>query len=273
METSRVLCYFWGPDLKWDLYARSCGEFILVPPDKEVARKVDFGEIFWPVSGQCKFRMNGQEHVVHSGQVWYYPPGSYHDYTPLSPFHYCWFTVAGESAGDFFKLLNIQPGINRAGSCPINLFTQLGAEINVHSAKHRHNAISTAFRIASQITFLPQTREVTDKSMESSKKMIEQSFDNPDLSVAQLAESLNLHRGSYSRAFRKTFGTTVSDYITFVRLRNAVEMLSSSNLSIRDISEACGFDTANYFSKVFSSHFNITPVQYRKQFSTKITKK
>lgn len=272
METSRQLCYFWGPELNWDLYARSCGEFILTPPDEEKKRKVDFGEIFWPISGQCQFRMNGKTFVVHPGNVWYYPPGSFHDYTPLSSFHYCWLTVAGERSGAFFDLLKIVPGLNRAGSCPRNLFTQLGAEIDFHSAKHRHSAISTAFKIVSQVTFLPKTRERSDKSMDSIKKMIEQSFDNPELSVAHLAETFHLHRGSFSRAFRKNTGMTVCDYITFIRLKNALDMLADSSVSIRDIAEACGFVSANYFSKVFAAHFGNTPVKYRKQIAARIVK-
>ena len=48
-----------------------------------------------------------------------------------------------------------------------------------------------------------------------------------------------------------------------VRLKNAIDMLSSTNYSIREIAEECGFRSANYFSKVFSAKVGITPTEYR----------
>ena len=265
METSRSRNFFWGPDPTHQLYIRSYGDFILVPPDTEARRTVDFGEIFWPISGQCKFQMDGKSHIIKPGSLWYYPPGSYHDYTPQTTFHYCWLAVAGKNAGQFFDMLNIVPGINRAGRCPEQLFTQLGNDLNYHTDKHRLNALATAFKIVAMVTLMPNTSDHSAPSMENVKKLIHSSFDDPGLSVTQLAETLNMHRGSLSRAFRKAFSMTVSDYIIFIRLNNARLMLENPDYPIREVAEACGFGSANYFSKVFASHSGITPQTYRKQ--------
>ena len=56
---------------------------------------------------------------------------------------------------------------------------------------------------------------------------------------------------------------TVRDYIQIVRIKNAIDMLSSTNYSIAEIAEECGFHSANYFSKVFSAKVGITPTEYR----------
>lgn len=266
METSRSRNFFWGPDPTHQLYVRSYGDFVLVPPDTEARRTVDFGEIFWPISGQCKFRMNGKDHIIKPGLLWYYPPDSYHDYMPISTFHYCWMTIAGKNAGQFFELLNIEPGINRVGECPRQLFAQLASDLSSHSAKHRLNALTTAFKIAATVNFMPKKSALhSDPSMENVKNLIDSTFDNPDLSVAQLADFLNMHRGSLSRAFRKSFDMTVSDYIIFVRLNNAKALLEDPAYPIKEVAEACGFGSANYFSKVFAAHSGITPQKYRKQ--------
>ncbi|MBE6377447.1 MAG: AraC family transcriptional regulator [Lentisphaerae bacterium] len=265
METSRSRNFFWGPDRSFSLYVRSYGDFILVPPDTEARRTVDFGEIFWPVSGQCKFRMDGREYVVKPGYLWYYPPDSHHDYNPVTTFHYCWLTVAGKNAGHFFDMLNITPGMNRAGHCPEQLFAQLGNDLSYHTPKHRINALTTAFRIAAMASYMPRTQNNSDPSMEDAKNLIDTTYDDPDLSVTQLAEYLDMHRGSLSRAFRKAFDMTVSDYIIFVRLNNARKMLENPAYPIKEVAEACGFGSANYFTKVFAGHSGITPQKYRKQ--------
>ena len=64
METSIRRNFYWGPEAKNQLCVRSCGDFVLVPPDAEARRTVNFGEIFWPISGQCKFRISGKDHII-----------------------------------------------------------------------------------------------------------------------------------------------------------------------------------------------------------------
>ncbi|MBQ6471473.1 MAG: AraC family ligand binding domain-containing protein, partial [Victivallales bacterium] len=173
MKTSRILCfYFGGVEFNKRLYARSCGDFILVPPDTEIFRTVDFGEIFWPVSGQCSFRMEGREWTVRPGYLWYYPPGAHHEYNPLNPFHYCWLAVGGTGAGPFFDLMGIEPGINRAGLCPQRLFLQLGNEINSRTPQGRYASLNTTFRIVSQVNFLSRTAKDKEGSLMEEAKAL-----------------------------------------------------------------------------------------------------
>jgi len=271
MLSSRKYCFGRGPEYSRDLFVRSCGEFLLVPPDRERLRTcIDFGEIFWPVSGQCVFFLDKKRFLLRPGQVWYYPPGSLHDYKPASPFHYCWMTVSGDDAAQFFSLLGISPGINRAGTCPQQLFSALGRDCVYHSRTHRINALATAFRIALEIAFPEPVRKNSGTSaMEYARNLIETSFDDPDLSAGQIAEVLHMHRASFSRAFSKAFSMTARDYITFVRLQNAARGLTENTLSIRETAEKCGFRSANYFSKVFLARMGVTPQKYRTQTASR----
>lgn len=263
MESDRSQFYFWGVESNQKLYCRSCGNFTLVPPDHERFRQVDFGEIFWAISGRCVFYFENKEWVLRPDQVWYYPPGSYHRFQPLDTFHYCWLTIAGEDAEDFFRILNIKPGLNRAGSCPQQLFTLLSNDLSTYSAKHRVGALNTSFRILSQISLCRSEGSSSQLSMEEVKNLIDSNFDDPEMSVNRLAENMNIHRGSLSRAFRKTFHTTVADYLSSVRFRHAIMLLKESDLSIKEIAEACGFNSSNYFSKVFIAKSGMTPQHYR----------
>lgn len=262
MKTDRSLFYFWGVESARKLYVRSCGDFVLVPPDHEMSRTVDFAELFWPISGQCRFH-GGGDHILRPGSVWYYPPGSWHEYKPVKPFHYCWLTVAGENAGKLFDILDIKPGLNKAGPCPHQLFTALGNELLDHSAKHKLSALSIAFKILIEVGSRPQKDSRSKNVLSDARKRIETDFGDPDLDVRVLAESQHMHRVSFSRAFHKAFDMTVRDYIQIVRIKNAIDMLSSTNYSIAEIAEECGFHSANYFSKVFSAKVGITPTEYR----------
>lgn len=268
METSIRKIVFWGVDNSLDLYVRSCGDFTLIPGDPEQERNVDFGEIFWPVSGSGKFVFHGRTYTVKPGMVWYYPPGSLHKYYPFELFHYCWVSVAGEQAKNFFQLTGLVPGINKAGNCPVHLFTYLLNDLQIHTAVHRVNALNTAFQILTQIPLSRHFSARPEKSMKEVRNLIESSFADPDLSVERLAEKLNMHRGSLSRAFSKAYGTSISDYIIHTRLQAAMTMLKESSLSIREIAEYCGFSSGNYFAKVFSAKTSFTPKNFRDKYKT-----
>ena len=263
MQTSRTICYMWSHPQNRDCYVRSYGDFILVPPDKELWRTADFGEIFWPISGHGSFQLNQKNYTLRTGWIWYYPPGSWHEYYPLDAFHYCWFCIGGKKSADFFSLLDIKPGLNKAGICPHALFNRLGTYFHQPTDKHQASALSTAFEILTRVGLKSRQEPREDGGLMEIKRIIEARFGDPELSVGTLADILNMHRGSLSRVFHKSFGTTVQDYISFVRLQNAAKMLAESNSSIREIAEYCGFRSANYFSKVFLLKTGMLPHDYR----------
>lgn len=43
-------------------------------------------------------------------------------------------------------------------------------------------------------------------------------------------------------------------------------MLEDSSLTISEISESVGFETASYFGQVFQKHLAVSPSQYRRDF-------
>ena len=66
-----------------------------------------------------------------------------------------------------------------------------------------------------------------------------------------------------SRCFDRCIGVSPIQYLNNYRLHMAAEMLLSTKASILEISENCGFNSAAYFSKLFSEAMGCTPHQYR----------
>lgn len=65
------------------------------------------------------------------------------------------------------------------------------------------------------------------------------------------------------KVFKKRFGQTPHEYITYCRLDMAKNLLSSSSLSIDEISNACGFTDYVNFYKSFSKNVGYSPREYR----------
>lgn len=84
-----------------------------------------------------------------------------------------------------------------------------------------------------------------------------------DLSLEQVAQGVGMSPFYFSRLFRTTYNQTFLEYLTDYRITSASRLLSTSDISIRDIAALVGYSDANYFSKVFKRHFGVTPREYR----------
>ncbi len=265
MKTSRDIIFYWGGTVKNNLYIRSCGEFVLEPPDREDIETLDFGEIFWPISGECVFKYEGKSSVLRPGHVWYYPPGSLQDYFPLESFHYCWLTFAGADSRKIFEMLSIQPGLNPAGSCPLPPFSSIVNDIQFFTKEYRLKVLATAFKILTLISSGHSQAESEDWVMEI-KKYIDDNCGDRQLTVEKIADDWKMHRVSISRAFHRKLGITISDYIISCRLKSASELLMRTGYPLSKIAELCGMSSAHYFGKVFMKKTGVTPSEFRRKF-------
>lgn len=87
---------------------------------------------------------------------------------------------------------------------------------------------------------------------------------NEDIDLDFLAEKFFVSKATLIYNFKKYTGHTVIDYLLTVRIAKAKQLLVSTNKSIREISELCGFSSANYFGLIFKKRENLSPAAYRK---------
>ena len=85
-----------------------------------------------------------------------------------------------------------------------------------------------------------------------------------DLSLNELAELANINVNYLSTHFKTETGMSVVEYITFIRLEKAKEMLQKTNLKISDIANQTGYRDVKYFMRIFKNKIGITPNEYRK---------
>jgi YesN/AraC family two-component response regulator len=71
-----------------------------------------------------------------------------------------------------------------------------------------------------------------------------------------------------NKRFREVVGETPLQYLTKMRLKNAISMLQNTNHSIDAVAKMCGFQNANYFAKVFKKYMGMTPTDFKKRGSS-----
>ncbi|MBR5152820.1 MAG: helix-turn-helix transcriptional regulator [Clostridia bacterium] len=91
---------------------------------------------------------------------------------------------------------------------------------------------------------------------------IEENY-NDNLSLSQLSDILNLNENYFCRIFKKATGTTVTEYLNFVRVYEAQKLLSGQ-MSLSEISNQVGFASLSYFNRVFKRYYLCSPSAYKK---------
>lgn len=100
------------------------------------------------------------------------------------------------------------------------------------------------------------------------KEYIEDNIYNPNLSVAMIAEKVDLSVNYLRNIYKENTGESLTTYITQRKLTLICEMLADKEIPIQDISDKLGFTTKNYFFTFFKKHMNMTPNQYRISLDT-----
>lgn len=82
-------------------------------------------------------------------------------------------------------------------------------------------------------------------------------------SLNAAAEHLHLTPAYLSKVFKTRMGKTFTEYLNEIRIDEAKKLLRDSDSDIAEISLLCGFNSANYFCKVFKKFTGVSASDYR----------
>ena len=93
-----------------------------------------------------------------------------------------------------------------------------------------------------------------------------------DLSLDDMARSVDLSTAHFARMFRKSTGETPHQFVLRQKIERARVMLRSPNARILDVAITCGFKTQQHFAQVFRDVCGVSPTEYRQDFvSSEVT--
>jgi len=84
-----------------------------------------------------------------------------------------------------------------------------------------------------------------------------------ELTLIEMAQSVELSAAHFSRMFRKSTGETPHDFVLRQRVERAKEMLREAEMRVLDVAVACGFKTQQHFARVFRRICGASPTEYR----------
>ena len=84
------------------------------------------------------------------------------------------------------------------------------------------------------------------------------------IGVEDIAGAVNLSRSRLNDLYQQNLGVSPGLRLRQVRVSRAAELLKATQLSIKEISQACGFSNPNQFGQVFHRLTGQTPTAYRR---------
>ncbi|MFD0716649.1 response regulator [Paenibacillus sp. GCM10027626] len=164
-----------------------------------------------------------------------------------------WFTLLGSSAKEASQL----PGI----------LQQLEL-----SSKHTEGYYSGDVRMAaaalspdtgSTLTQRAPQERIYRKEVQHAMEWMASRLAEP-LTLTSVAEEVGLSSFYFSRLFREESGESFNDYLTRLRIDQAIRLLQTTNLKVYEVAERVGIPSYRYFSVVFRGRTGVSPTEFKK---------
>lgn len=84
------------------------------------------------------------------------------------------------------------------------------------------------------------------------------------ITLTELAKLFHYTVPYLSKLIKKNTGYNFCDLIKQLRMSEAINYLTNTDMKIAEIAERCGYNSMDHFSRVFRSEYNVSPQKYRK---------
>ena len=97
------------------------------------------------------------------------------------------------------------------------------------------------------------------------RKLLHWMESNPRGNIRDWALAFNLSNSHLQRLFKRATGMGFKRALTEKRLLRAASLLSETNLSVKEVAHAVGYEHTSSFTRAFERHFEEGPRRYRRR--------
>ncbi len=253
----------------------------------------NFPQILYSFEGSFAHRIDDVDYIQNSGDLIVLPPYFSHALdASAEPVHWIFVNFAdnffnmfpeGKEKEELFNLVCLRPltykfkdanpFIHFEGESRIKLESILN-DLSKEFLKHEKKSPSyIRAKLVQLLTVIAERSNAispdADRTAYSNyRSSLQKAMDYIDehycehINREEICRIAHMSRSSFTYIFKQIVGQTLLEYITSLRIRHAMQLLSEGKLSITEIGEQCGFDSPPYFSHTFKDHTGFTPREY-----------
>lgn len=213
--------------------------------------------IHYVVSGFGTFKTGGREYKLGPGEMFVISPFvvSYYEADGENPWNYIWIGFTSEMSELPVKLGDVV-------RCPeaISIFQSMK---ECEKMENGRSAYLSA-KLWELFSLILETNKKDTDYVEKALNIIH-SGDIAELTVAVLADKVNLERTYFSELFKKKMGISPGKYIFNFRMSLAASLMVDKGENVSIASSSVGYSDIFNFSKMFKKHYGVSPTEYVKQ--------
>jgi AraC-like DNA-binding protein len=148
-------------------------------------------------------------------------------------------------------------------------------------SRHRYIAV-----LARTLESCKSIAEVSDRTVEEAEELVSSTFGRPvdssaetirraleivakgystALKDAEVAQELGLSPSHFRYLFRQQTSKPFHQYVLTYRLNRAKDLLRTTQLTIQQVAQACGFTSQAHFCRAFAKHAEMVPTAFREK--------
>lgn len=222
------------------------------------------------VEGRGSYRVGGDTFSLTGGDTFLIYPNTLVSYwaDKEEPWEYIWLGISG------LYVNNIIEHTDFSQECPFikgDSFSQVSEDLLQSYDRQTSDFSSEMTMLGRTYLYLSQfttqenkgQRDHSDRYAQKAKDFMELNYSS-GITPQQVADKLNISRSHLHRLFTARFGISVGKYINMLQMKRASFLLTTTTLSIGEISNSIGFENQLYFSNVFKKYFQLSPSAFRK---------
>ena len=245
----------------------------------EIAEHIQWcDEITYAVSGTARFYSDDVCEEICGGDIHFIKKGSKHKIIAGEDFNFRYICIGFNANPEykdldsFFKMRNETGTFIKSDDGSIRRLTEL--MLNEFYKETQESSIMINMYLSQMLISLARIYRgnviyMDKKSTSTSNYAVYNALRYIDreyiyiTSVKSVAKELSYNECYLSHIFSEKVGISIKEYITKKKLQMASQMLSSTNLSIGEISDYLNFSTQHTFRQAFKKIYSMSPNAYR----------
>ncbi|MDM0932849.1 AraC family transcriptional regulator [Clostridium perfringens] len=230
--------------------------------------------IHYVTKGYGTFKFNGKVYNLKQGDIFILLKGMQVEYVASidDPWEYYWIGFSGSNANEYLNRTSITNSCvaNCEENSKIPQIILNMCEISKTYNPSRSDDILLLKELYSLLYALieefPKPFEYKDKELhtyiQDALNFINSNYMH-SITVQEIADYVNLSRSYLYKMFIKNLGISPQRYLINLRMYKATLLLKSTKLPIGEVASNVGYSDSLLFSKTFSKHFSMSPLNYR----------
>lgn len=224
--------------------------------------------------GHGLFRLGDTTYSVSKGQGFLISPNVIAAYKPADgdSWNYSWVAFNGLHAENYLTRANLSASSplfrcsdeTRINQCFQELFdsTKYERAMDLRSLSAFYDLMAAIIEENSAAPVSQSATKPQDLYVKEAIEFIDTNYSRK-ITIQEIANYVGIDRKYLSKLFSETLNVSPQAYLVNFRLKKACDLLTSSSLSIHEISNSIGYSDPFLFSSVFKKYHTLSPKAYR----------